>query len=112
MIRKTYPYHPTREQAMTNQQHEFMRTLKDPSFLAMLKKVKTRVDANGVTHLELSDDRSIFAAAVMSYKLTMHQSKKPETLARLDARASAKKVLEQYNYDTPENLHKVIAACR
>jgi len=106
MMRTTHRYHQTEEQALTQQQAESLRRLKDPTFLKLLQSIKTKKVGTG--HMIITDNSKVgLAAAMASYRTVLVQSKKPLVLARVDARASAKQILEQYECYSTENMRKV-----
>lgn len=114
MMRKVHPYHPTREQALKQQEQEQLRMLRSPAFLAMLKTCNTRRVGNHYV-IEPKDPKPMaIAAAVASYMTIMQQAlpRKPLPIARAEARASAKQILESYDLCTPENLNLVINKAR
>ena len=114
MMRAVFPYHPTRDQYMKQQEQEQLRMLRSPSFLAMLQTCNTRKVGNHYV-IEPKDPKPMaIAAAVASYMTVMQQqrSRKPLAICRAEARESAKEVLELYDTCTPENLALVIKAAR
>ena len=113
-MRKVYPYHPTREQYMKQQEAEQLKILRSPRFSAMLASCTSRKVGNHYVIESKNPSRLAVGAAIASYITIIQQgrARKPMAVCRAEARASAKSILEQYDQLTQENLDLVIEAAR